>query len=100
MTFNSKNVRLQLMIKQEHQWKIDSEWTMSSGHFRYYFVISNDLSIDVPQKIIKGNFVDYMKEMYGTPGKRWGFRFDRNFDKINLSFSNQEDAIIFRLTHG
>tara|TARA_B100000900_G_C20425463_1_gene652723 strand:- start:91 stop:360 length:270 start_codon:yes stop_codon:yes gene_type:complete len=81
-------------------WIIDSEWTMPDSHFKYYYQLSKDYDISVGKNRIKNDFINYMNEMYGDPGNRWGFRFDRNFDTINLYFSNQEDAIIFRLTHG
>ena len=84
----------------EKNWTIDSEWTLESSHFKYHYVVSNDHDIGVGKRKIKNDFISYMNEMYGNPGKRWGFRFDRNFDRISLYFSNQEDAIIFRLTHG
>jgi hypothetical protein len=88
------------MILQTAKWKIDSEWTLESSHFKYHYMISNNFPVyDDSQKKIKTEFLDYMKSMYGKPGRRWGFRFDRNFDIINLYFHSQEDAIIFRLTH-
>ena len=87
------------MIQQQTKWNIESEWTLESAHFKYHYVIKTDLSVCTPQKKIKSEFINYMIEMYGKPSQRWGFRFDRNFDTITVYFNNQEDAIIFRLTH-
>lgn len=89
-----------VMSDTDKNWTIDSEWTLESSHFKYHYVVSNVFDVGTGKRAIKTQFVDYMNEMYGKPGKRWGFRFDRNFDRISLYFSNQEDAIIFRLTHG
>lgn len=87
------------MTIKETTWQIISEWTMESAHYKYHYVVNSDIEIGAGQRKIKKDFVNYMTEMYGSPGSRWGFRFDRNFDTISLHFSNQEDAIIFRLTH-
>ena len=89
-----------IMSIQEKTWTIDSEWTQESGHFKYYYVISKNFDCESSGGYVKNDFLNHMYEMYGPPGKRWGFRFDRSFDKISLYFCNQEDAIIFRLTHG
>ena len=89
-----------MMIKEAKNWTIDSEWTLKSEHFRYYFMLSKDFDIGIGKNKIKNQFTNYIYEMFGDPGSHWGFRFDRNFDTINLYFSNQEDAVIFRLTHG
>jgi len=88
------------MEHNQDNWTIDSEWTQESAHFKYHYVVSNIFDVDTSGKTVKKNFINYMNEMYGEPGQRWGFRFDRNFDRISLFFSSQEDAIIFRLTHG
>jgi hypothetical protein len=88
------------MIATEKIWKINSEWNTTSTHFKYHYVVSSEYEVMTGKKKIKTDFIDYMTEMYGPPGTRWGFRFDRNFDMISVYFSNQEDAVIFRLTHG
>lgn len=89
-----------MITNAENVWKIDSEWTLESSHFKYHYVLSKDYEGRPGKRKIKKDFVDYMTEMYGTPDSRWGFRFDNNFDTISVYFSNQEDAVIFRLTHG
>lgn len=81
-------------------WAIDSEWIQRDHHFPYHFVVSNAMSIDASGRKIKRDFISYMNEYYGEPGRRWGFRFDRNFDRITLHFHEHDDAVMFRLQHG
>jgi hypothetical protein len=89
------------MIATENIWKINSEWDINSGHFKYNYIVGRDSDYcDTSGKKIRKDFINYMNEMYGPPGTRWGFRFDRNFDMISVYFCSQEDAVIFRLTHG
>ena len=88
------------MIATEKIWKINSEWDTTSTHFKYHYVVSSEHQDRPGGRTIRRDFIDYMTEMYGPPGTRWGFRFDSTFDMISVYFSSQEDAVIFRLTHG
>ncbi len=88
------------MIATEKIWKIHSEWDTTTSHFKYHYVVSSEYEDSPGGRTIRRNFIDYMTEMYGSPGTRWGFRFDSTFDMISVYFSSQEDAVIFRLTHG
>ncbi len=89
------------MTTTEKIWKILSEWDTTSSHFKYIYVIINDCEDNLKGiKSIKRDFMQYMTEMYGPPGTRWGFQYDSTSDMITVYFSGHEDAVIFRLTHG
>jgi hypothetical protein len=70
---------------------IDSAWTRVDGSYHYFYNISLD------ETDSHGNFLIAMKELFGAPGARWSFSEHRY--GYTVCFSNQDDAIIFKLVN-
>jgi len=70
--------------------------TNTDSHFNYHYTVCPDGNNAFDKSWVK-NYTSRLRETFGSPGKQWGYRIDKNFGGIAVHFHNEQDAAWFKM---